>query len=99
MDEEFQESLSVDDVDSLPDSTNEDASKKRSGSGLTLVLPSLKSLKANRSTKKSKSSASNYFADPIIQEKKAPRPVKLKPLKEVLTKLIAQIKKWVYPSH
>ncbi|KAK7472651.1 hypothetical protein VKT23_000764 [Stygiomarasmius scandens] len=93
MDEEFQESLSVDDVDSLPDSTNEDASKKRSGSGLTLVLPSLKSLKANRSVKKSKSSASNYFADPIIQEKKAPRPVKLKPLKEVLTKLIAQIKK------
>ncbi|KAG6829934.1 hypothetical protein H0H87_009728 [Tephrocybe sp. NHM501043] len=53
-------------------------------SGLTLVLPALKGGKPIKLGKK-------FGAH---EEKKAPpRPVKLKPLKEVLTKLIAQIKK------
>ncbi|KIK67163.1 hypothetical protein GYMLUDRAFT_37217 [Collybiopsis luxurians FD-317 M1] len=80
MDED--ELVSVDD-ESRPDSPQEPA--KRSGSGLTLVLPSLKSL---QQAKKSKSKA---FAD--AKPKRPPRPAKLKPLKEVLTKLIANIKK------
>lgn len=73
---------------------------KPGGSGLTLVIPSLKSLKASQSTiKQPKQSAENLsrsssiFPDVDGQEKKASRPVKLKPLKEVLTKLITQIKK------
>ncbi len=66
-------------------------------SGLTLVLPSLKNLKAANIAKKSKpnSSVSQSPAfDVDAAEKKAPRPVKLKPLKEVLSKLILQIKKF-----
>ncbi|KAG5636173.1 hypothetical protein H0H81_008923 [Sphagnurus paluster] len=55
-------------------------------SGLTLILPALKGGKPIKSSKKSESYG-------LQEEKKAPRPVKLKPLKEVLTKLIAQIKK------
>ncbi|KXN92485.1 Bromodomain-containing protein 7 [Leucoagaricus sp. SymC.cos] len=65
-------------------------------SGLTLVLPSLKNLQAAKVTKKSKRSSSfpnSPAFDVEVPEKKAPRPVKLKPLKEVLTKLIQQIKK------
>ncbi|KAG6872624.1 hypothetical protein C0995_008283 [Termitomyces sp. Mi166 len=58
-----------------------------SKSGLTLVLPALKGGKPIKVGKKSGS----YVVQE--EEKKAPRPVKLKPLKEVLTKLIAQIKK------
>ncbi|KAF8265875.1 hypothetical protein EI94DRAFT_1587444 [Lactarius quietus] len=56
-------------------------------SGLTLVLPSLKALK-ELNAKKGKS--------PVLeptQVKKVPRPIKLKPLKEVLTTLISKIKK------
>ncbi|KAG6819036.1 hypothetical protein H0H93_016066 [Arthromyces matolae] len=53
-------------------------------SGLTLVLPALKGGKPIKLGKKT-----NAFEE----EKKAPRPVKLKPLKEVLSKLIVQIKK------
>ncbi|KAH0580709.1 hypothetical protein H2248_002194 [Termitomyces sp. 'cryptogamus'] len=56
-------------------------------SGLTLVLPALKGGKPIKVGKKSGSYAVQE------EEKKAPRPVKLKPLKEVLAKLIAQIKK------
>ncbi|KAI0067475.1 hypothetical protein BV25DRAFT_1819823 [Artomyces pyxidatus] len=59
-----------------------------SSSGLTLVLPSLKALQELKA-KKQKGS-------PLSQEsavKKIPRPVKLKPLKEVLTSLITKIKK------
>jgi len=70
-----------------------------SSSGLTLVIPSLKSLKS-ASKQKHRSSSHPYsasvFPDVEPQEKKIPRPVKLKPLKEVLSKLIAQLKKCVY---
>ncbi|CAA7264461.1 unnamed protein product [Cyclocybe aegerita] len=72
---------------------------KPATSGLTLVIPSLKSLKAAQSTKNSKQRAASIsistptYPDVDTQEKKPPRPIKLKPLKEVLAKLIAQIKK------
>ncbi|PPQ99835.1 hypothetical protein CVT24_009629 [Panaeolus cyanescens] len=68
-------------------------------SGITLVLPSLKSLKASQALNKAKlrspatPQSLSHFRDVDIPERKAPRPVKLKPLKEVLTKLINQIKK------
>lgn len=68
-------------------------------SGLTLVLPSLKNLKAAKADKKT-TQAAHIPQSPAIdvegQEKKAPRPVKLKPLKEVLVKLIQQIKKYAF---
>lgn len=60
----------------------------RSSSGLTLVLPPLSALKAQKSKKKLKLT----YEEPV---KKTPRPLKLKPLKEVLSKLISQIKKCV----
>ena len=66
-----------------------------SGSGLTLVIPSLKSLKASRDSSTPSSSQGPIFQDVDNQERRPPRPVKLKPLKEVLTKLISQIKKCV----
>ena len=59
----------------------------KSSSGLTFVLPPLSAVKAQKSKKKIKLS----YEEPV--KTKAPRPIKLKPLKEVLTKLIAQIKK------
>ncbi|TFK38571.1 hypothetical protein BDQ12DRAFT_666267 [Crucibulum laeve] len=63
-------------------------------SGLTLVLPSLKNLKAaQREKQRSPSFSQTPVQDVPVQEKKIPRPIKLKPLKEVLTKLILQIKK------
>ena len=81
--------------------------------GLTLLIPSLKSLKAAKKFKdpptpiSTSISNANSNMDPFFQdvnvnvvdasiqgEKKIARPVKLKPLKEVLTKLIAQIKKY-----
>lgn len=58
-----------------------------SSSGLTLVLPSLKALKELNAKKKN---------SPLLETtpvKKALRPAKLKPLKEVLTSLISKIKK------
>jgi bromodomain-containing protein 7 len=58
-----------------------------SSTGLTLVLPSLKALKELNAKKR---------YSPLLEltpVKKVPRPVKLKPLKEVLTSLIAKIKK------
>jgi len=67
-------------------------------SGLTLVLPSLKNLKAAKAVKKLKAPASvpnSPAFDGEVGDKKPLRPVKLKPLKEVLTKLIQQIKKYV----
>ncbi|TFK21682.1 hypothetical protein FA15DRAFT_597404 [Coprinopsis marcescibilis] len=88
------------DVDS-PRSINLKPSGSTS-SGLRLVLPPLKSILAAKGNKKpstKKHSGSTSFAQsPIVQdvelvEKRAPRPVKLKPLKEVLSKLIYQIKK------
>lgn len=60
----------------------------RSSSGLTLVLPPLSALKAQKSKKKLKLT----YEEPV---RKTPRPLKLKPLKEVLSKLISQIKKCV----
>lgn len=88
--------------------------------GLTLLIPSLKSLKASKkfkdpptpistsiSTTPANSNLEPFFQDVNVNvvdagssssihgEKKIARPVKLKPLKEVLTKLIAQIKKYV----
>ncbi|PPQ97448.1 hypothetical protein CVT26_002796 [Gymnopilus dilepis] len=68
-------------------------------SGLTLVIPSLKSLKAAQSASKAKSRSGSLshsapvYHDVEAQERKIPRPIKLKPLKEVLTKLISQLKK------
>ena len=59
-------------------------------SGITLVLPSLRALKAANAGKKSKPKQVTAELD---QRPKIPRPIKLKPLKEVLTKLITQIKK------
>ncbi|KAJ7664358.1 hypothetical protein DFH06DRAFT_1041710 [Mycena polygramma] len=61
---------------------------------LTLVLPPLKDLK--KSTKKSKSKSKSKFAYseyPDASTSKAPRPIKLKPLKEVLSRLVVQLKK------
>jgi bromodomain-containing protein 7/9 len=60
-------------------------------SGITLVLPSLKAIKAAKMGKKSKLKNLSSMQDAEV--KKAPRPMKLKPLKEVLTKLIGQLKK------
>lgn len=92
MDEDFEDILSVDDIDidSRPDSPQEPS--KRLGSGLTLVLPSLKSIQQAKAGKKSKSKAF-HFGDASPKPKRPPRPAKLKPLKEVLAKLIANIKK------
>jgi bromodomain-containing protein 7 len=68
----------------------DDADLNRAGqssSGLTLVLPSLKALKELKAKKR---------YSPLLEPtpvKKVPRPIKLKPLKEVLTSLITKIKK------
>jgi bromodomain-containing protein 7/9 len=83
--------------------------------GLTLLIPPLKSLKAAKKFKDpptptpistsmpyANSNPEPFFQDVNVNvvdasnqgEKKIARPVKLKPLKEVLTKLIAQIKKY-----
>ncbi|KAJ3778677.1 hypothetical protein FB446DRAFT_712707 [Lentinula raphanica] len=90
MDED--EVLSVDDIDveSRPPSPQETA--KRTGSGLTLVLPSLKSLQQAKAGKKPKAKAA-FIGYAEEKPKKPPRPAKLKPLKEVLAKLIVNIKK------
>lgn len=62
-------------------------------SGLTLVLPPLKGGKPLKSATKGKPRTAQELDTPI--EKRLPRPVKLKPLKEILSKLISQIKKLV----
>ncbi|KAF6747519.1 hypothetical protein DFP72DRAFT_755463, partial [Ephemerocybe angulata] len=68
-------------------------------SGLKLVLPSLKSVLAAKSSKKSKPRSTSFSYPPPVEDvieivdKKPPRPTKLKPLKEVLSKLIVQIKR------
>ncbi|KIJ19582.1 hypothetical protein PAXINDRAFT_62778, partial [Paxillus involutus ATCC 200175] len=63
-------------------------------SGITLVLPSLKAIKAAKVGKKSKLKNSGFQHETAAEPKhKIPRPIKLKPLREVLTKLITQIKK------
>ncbi|KAG1719558.1 uncharacterized protein EDB91DRAFT_1180441 [Suillus paluster] len=60
-------------------------------SRITLVLPSLKAIKAAKLGKKS--NLKNFGSMQDAEAKKAPRPMKLKPLKEVLMKLITQLKK------
>ncbi|KAA1473276.1 hypothetical protein DENSPDRAFT_267040 [Dentipellis sp. KUC8613] len=55
-----------------------------SSSGLTLVIPSLKALKAKQL---------QALSEEPPSAKKTPRPVKLKPLREVLSSLITKIKK------
>ncbi|KAK7039306.1 Bromodomain-containing 7 [Favolaschia claudopus] len=64
---------------------------------LTLLLPPLKDLKkaSKKSKSKSKSKQSFAYSDypDASTSQKAPRPVKLKPLKEVLIRLVTQLKK------
>lgn len=59
--------------------------------GLKLVLPPLSAVKAAKGKKK----AAKGVVFQHVAAQKIPRPVKLKPLKEVLVKLIAQIQKCV----
>ena len=66
-----------------PDSSQ---NTNKPSTGLTFVLPPLSALKAQKPKKKIKLT----YEEPV---KKQPRPIKLKPLKEVLSKLIVQIKK------
>lgn len=73
--------------DALQPESSRNANAK---TGLRLVLPPLSAVKALNGKKKgSKGVAFQDAAQPKIS-----RPVKLKPLKEVLIKLIAQIKKY-----
>ncbi|KAG2037149.1 hypothetical protein BDR03DRAFT_920496 [Suillus americanus] len=76
-------------------STSQSAGETRQNShvpsGITLVLPSLKAIKAAKMGKKSKLKNLSSMQDAEVR--KAARPMKLKPLKEVLTKLIVQLKK------
>ena len=74
--------------DALQPGSSQNGSQR---TGLTLVLPPLHALKALKNKKKGSKNVG--FRDEPAQ--KAPRPVKLKPLREVLMKLIAQIKKSV----
>ncbi|KAJ7842825.1 hypothetical protein B0H14DRAFT_2586080 [Mycena olivaceomarginata] len=66
---------------------------------LTLLLPPLKDLKKSSKKSKGKSKSKQSFApysdypDASTSAQKAPRPVKLKPLKEVLSRLVVQLKK------
>ncbi|KAJ7101407.1 hypothetical protein B0H15DRAFT_927204 [Mycena belliarum] len=64
---------------------------------LTLVLPPLRDLKKSAKKSKSKSKSKQPFAYSEYADastsQKTPRPVKLKPLKEVLGRLVVQLKK------
>lgn len=75
-------------ADNVQAESSQNASR---GSGLRLVIPSLKTIQALKGKKKTKNAV---VLDSPVQ--KVPRPLKLKPLREVLTKLIAQIKKYVF---
>ncbi|KAJ7591522.1 hypothetical protein C8J56DRAFT_935772 [Mycena floridula] len=92
--DDFSESVSFDDsdVESLAEPHRPVAS---ASSGIKLVLPSLKSLKAAKAPKKGKSKTKAFkgYSDDPFREKKAPRPLKLKPLKDVLAKLVSQLQK------
>ncbi len=74
--------------DALQPESSQNATSRR---GLTLVLPPLSAVKALKGKKKGYRGVG--FQDAGVQ--KTPRPTKLKPLKEVLSKLIIQIKKCV----
>ena len=58
---------------------------------LTVTLPPSKKALKNASKLKGKGKGNGALDSPAP---KIPRPIKLKPLKEVLTKLISQIKKY-----
>ncbi|KAG8215648.1 hypothetical protein J3R82DRAFT_7519 [Butyriboletus roseoflavus] len=77
-------------MDDLDVASENPPSTSNGHSGITLVLPSLRALKAANAGKKSKPKHANAEVE---QRPKIPRPIKLKPLKEVLSKLITQIKK------
>lgn len=63
--------------------------------GLKLILPPLKAGKPIKGIRRSSTGIGPSFVrEPEVI--KAPRPVKLKPLREVLKRLISQIKKQVY---
>jgi bromodomain-containing protein 7/9 len=66
-------------------------------SGLKLILPPLRAGKPLKGGKKSKRQPASqpYLGGTQDEEKKIVRPARLKPLKEVLTKLIAQIQKYM----
>jgi bromodomain-containing protein 7/9 len=83
----------MDDIDLPSNDVPQPGSSQNGGSrtGLRLILPPLSSVKALKGKKKgSKGVAFQEAAAPKVS-----RPVKLKPLKEVLTKLVTQIKKYV----
>ncbi|KAF8551154.1 hypothetical protein OG21DRAFT_1513124 [Imleria badia] len=81
----------MDDLDVAGENSPPTSTSQPNGhTGITLVLPSLRALKAANAGKKSKVKGTG--AD-LEQRLKIPRPIKLKPLKEVLIKLITQIKK------
>jgi bromodomain-containing protein 7 len=68
-------------------------------SGLKLILPPLRGGKPVKGGKKSNQRFESQLSIGGGQddEKKIPRSAKLKPLKEVLTKLIVQIQKYGFP--
>ena len=83
--------VEMDDLDVAGENSPSTSPSQPNGhSGITLVLPSLRALKAANAGKKSKSKQPSAERE---QRPKIPRPIKLKPLKEVLTKLLTQIKK------
>lgn len=80
----------MEDID-FPSNDTDVAPNGGKKTGLRLILPPLSVVKGLKGKKKgTKGVAFQEAATP-----KVPRPVKLKPLREVLTKLISQIKKWV----
>jgi bromodomain-containing protein 7 len=92
---------------SSSDSESTDSAPISRPSGIKLVLPSLKSLQASaakpaplpkapsklKHAAKSKKKRFRAYTGYPDEERKAARPVKLKPLKEVLSRLITQIQK------
>ncbi|KAH0826515.1 hypothetical protein J3R83DRAFT_5243 [Lanmaoa asiatica] len=76
----------LDVADENPPSTS--TSQQNGHSGTTLVLPSLHALKAANAVNKSKT---KQASTELEQRREILGPIKLKPLKEVLTKLITQI--------
>lgn len=72
-----------------PDDTSSQFVSRRPPPRLTLTLPPPRATSKGLS-KAPKGKAAAYADSPI---QKIPRPIKLKPLKDVLAKLIAQVKK------
>ncbi|EKM51003.1 uncharacterized protein PHACADRAFT_262943 [Phanerochaete carnosa HHB-10118-sp] len=81
----------MEDIDFASNDVSQPEISQNGGSrtGLRLILPPLSVVRALKSKKK----GAKGVAFQEATASKVPRPVKLKPLKEVLTKLIAQIKK------